>query len=87
MFASAKSAYSDSVAAASSRLQAAAATVSAAAFGPPQGAYESISSVAASKLSEGLSLASAQYESAKTYVGGMQIPLLGLIPRANLVDD
>jgi len=75
MFASVESAYSDSVAAASERLQAAISAVSptASASGlfakSTQGAYESISSIASSRLAEGLGSASAQYESAKVAVG------------------
>ena len=41
-------------------------------WGPPQGALESMSSVAASKLSEGLSAASAHYTAATSYVGAVQ---------------
>ncbi|KAF2114135.1 hypothetical protein BDV96DRAFT_647616 [Lophiotrema nucula] len=62
-------AYSDSVAAASERLQAALQytdSIKSYAAGPTQGYFESVSSVAASKLSEGLSAATAQFTSQPT---------------------
>ncbi|KAF2184083.1 hypothetical protein K469DRAFT_689432 [Zopfia rhizophila CBS 207.26] len=62
-------AYSDSVAAASEKLQAALQytdSVKSYAAGPTQGYFESVSSVASSKLSEGLSQASAQFASQPT---------------------
>ncbi|KAF2015601.1 hypothetical protein BU24DRAFT_181385 [Aaosphaeria arxii CBS 175.79] len=62
-------AYSDSVAAASERLQVALQytdSVKSYAAGPTQGYFESVSSVAASKLSEGISAASAQFTSKPT---------------------
>jgi hypothetical protein len=62
-------AYSDSVAAASKNLQVALQytdSVKSYAAGPTQGYLESASSIAASKLSEGLSLASAQFTSKPT---------------------
>jgi hypothetical protein len=62
-------AYSDSKAAASDRLQAALQytdSVKSYAAGPTQGYFESVSSIAASKLSEGLSAASAQFTSQPT---------------------
>jgi hypothetical protein len=62
-------AYSDSVAVASERLQVAlqyTETIKSYAAGPTQGYFESVSSVAASKLSEGLSVASAQFSSKPT---------------------
>lgn len=62
-------AYSDSVAAANERLQVALQytdSVKSYAAGPTQGYFESVSSIAASKLSEGLSAASAQFTSQPT---------------------
>lgn len=62
-------AYSDSVAAASKKLEGAllyTESVKSYAAGPTQGYLESVSSIAASKLSEGLSLASAQFTSKPT---------------------
>jgi hypothetical protein len=70
---SVEKAYSDSVAAASAKLQAALQYTDSAksyAYGPTQGVLESASSIAASKLSEGLSLASAQFKSQPTPVMG-----------------
>ncbi|KAF2003954.1 hypothetical protein P154DRAFT_63512 [Amniculicola lignicola CBS 123094] len=69
MFSMIDKAYSDSLAAASERLQAAlqyTESVKNYAAGPTQGYFESVSSVAASKLSEGLSAASAQFTSQPT---------------------
>ncbi|KAF8861357.1 hypothetical protein BDZ45DRAFT_800082 [Acephala macrosclerotiorum] len=61
--------YNDAVAAASSII-----------YGTPTPSYQAIlqsaSSVAQSKLSEGLSAASAQFDSAKSYVGAMNTPRL-----------
>lgn len=77
---SAASAYSDSVAAANSRLNEAVSFANSKAAGaseylwPTQGALESVSSVAASKLSEALNAASAQYSSVKTAVGATPTP-------------
>ncbi|KAF2124282.1 hypothetical protein P153DRAFT_138471 [Dothidotthia symphoricarpi CBS 119687] len=62
-------AYSDSVAAASDRLQAALQytnSVKSYAAGPTQGYFESVSSIASSRLSEGISQASAQFSSKPT---------------------
>jgi hypothetical protein len=62
-------AYSDSVAAASQQLQGAlqyTETVKSYAAGPTQGYFESVSSIASSRLSEGLSQASAQLSSQPT---------------------
>ncbi|KAF2200778.1 hypothetical protein GQ43DRAFT_373057 [Delitschia confertaspora ATCC 74209] len=73
MMASVEKAYSDSVATASGKLKAALQytdSVKSYAAGPTPGAFESVSSVAASKLSEGLSLASAQFSSQPTPVLG-----------------
>ncbi|KAF2860388.1 hypothetical protein K470DRAFT_276973 [Piedraia hortae CBS 480.64] len=72
MYASAGSAYSDAVAAASKQYQgvlSAAPTISNPFASTSQPAYESINSVASSRLAEGLSAASAQYESAKVALG------------------
>ncbi|KAF2660332.1 hypothetical protein K491DRAFT_711832 [Lophiostoma macrostomum CBS 122681] len=69
MFSMIEQAYSDSVGAASDRLQAALQytdSVKSYAAGPTQGYFESVSSIAASKLSEGLSAASAQFTSQPT---------------------
>jgi hypothetical protein len=69
MFSMIEQAYSDSVAAASERLQAALQytdSIKSYAAGPTQGYFESVSSVAASKLSEGLSVATAQFASQPT---------------------
>ncbi|KAF2867420.1 hypothetical protein BDV95DRAFT_610816 [Massariosphaeria phaeospora] len=62
-------AYSDSVAAASERLQVALQytdSMKSYAAGPTQGYFESVSSIAASRLSEGLSQATAQFSSQPT---------------------
>lgn len=62
-------AYSDSLGAASERLQAALQytdSVKSYAAGPTQGYFESVSSIASSRLSEGLSAASAQFTSQPT---------------------
>jgi hypothetical protein len=62
-------AYSDSLASASEKLQAALQytdSVKSYAAGPTQGYFESVSSIASSKLSEGLSLASAQFTAQPT---------------------
>jgi len=62
-------AYSDSVAAASDKLEAALQytdSVKSYAAGPTQGYFESVSSIAASKLSEGTSLAPARFTSQPT---------------------
>lgn len=68
MFASVESAYFAAVQAANGRLSTA--------FAPKtQDTYASISSVAASRLSEGLSAASAQYQSAKIAVGAEPTPV------------
>lgn len=68
MFASVEAAYFAAVQAANGRLSSA--------FAPKtQDTYASISSVAASRLSEGLSAASAQYQSAKTAVGAEPTPV------------
>ena len=73
-----ESAYSDSVAGASSRLQAGLLAASTAVYGTPTPAYQSIwaslSSVAQAKMSEGVSLASAQYDEAKSYVAAINTP-------------
>ncbi|KAF2725300.1 hypothetical protein K431DRAFT_281246 [Polychaeton citri CBS 116435] len=70
MFASAESAYSDSVNAASRRLKDALnAMPTVPALSTAQGAYESMSSIASSRLSEGLAAASSQYDAAKLAVG------------------
>jgi hypothetical protein len=74
MFSSVEVGYSDSVAAASRRLQSALSAVSTGVYSAPPGALESISSVASSRLSEALSLASAQYLSAKTAIGATPTP-------------
>ncbi|KAK0121967.1 hypothetical protein ONS95_010238 [Cadophora gregata] len=75
MFSSAEAIFSDSRAAASSRLQLALAAASTAVYGTPTPAYQSvlssISSVAQSKLSEGLNRASAQYQDGKDYVAAI----------------
>lgn len=62
-------AYSDSLAAASERLQVAAQiteSVKSYAAGPTQGYFESVSSIASSRLSEGISAASAQFTAQPT---------------------
>jgi hypothetical protein len=73
-----ETAYANSVAAASSRLQDAVSAASTIVYGTPTPAYqsvwESLSSVAQSRMSEGLSAASAQYEEAKSYVGSLNAP-------------
>lgn len=64
-----ENAYSDSVAVASERLQAAlkySESIKNYAAGPTQGYFESVSSIAASRLSEGLSAASAQFSAKPT---------------------
>lgn len=69
MLAMIEKAYSDSVAAASERLDAAlqyTESVKSYAAGPTQGYFESVSSIASSRLSEGLSHASAQFSSQPT---------------------
>ncbi|KAJ4355372.1 uncharacterized protein N0V89_003388 [Didymosphaeria variabile] len=69
MLAMIEKAYSDSVAAASERLGAAlqyTESVKSYAAGPTQGYFESVSSIASSRLSEGLSHASAQFSSQPT---------------------
>ncbi|KUJ19218.1 uncharacterized protein LY89DRAFT_484618 [Mollisia scopiformis] len=75
MFSSVEAAYSDSVNAASSRLGSALSAASTAIYGTAtpqyQAALASISAVAQSKLSEGLSAASAQFDSAKSYVAAV----------------
>lgn len=68
---SADSAFSVATAAADSDAQVAFTTASSAYYGPPQGAIESISSVASSKLSQGLSAASAHFENGKSYVNAI----------------
>ncbi|WPH04934.1 Hypothetical protein R9X50_00783100 [Acrodontium crateriforme] len=77
MYTSIESAYSDSLAAASKRLQeVVGATIAA---NPPttssRGAYQIISSIASSRLAEGISAASAQYQSAKISVGVEPTPV------------
>ncbi|OCL08928.1 hypothetical protein AOQ84DRAFT_31497 [Glonium stellatum] len=77
MFSSVERAYSGSLAAASEKLQAAlhyTNTIKSYVSGPTQGVLESVSSIAASRLSEGLSLASAQYTNAKIAVGAQPTP-------------
>jgi hypothetical protein len=73
-----ETAYSDSVAAASSRLQVALSAASTIVYGTSTPAYqsvwESISSVAQSRLSEGISVASAQFDEAKSYVAALNTP-------------
>jgi hypothetical protein len=69
MLAMVEKAYSDSLAAASERLEAAlqyTASVKSYAAGPTQGYFESVSSIASSRLSEGLSHATAQFSSQPT---------------------
>ncbi|CAI6341289.1 unnamed protein product [Periconia digitata] len=69
MFSMIEKAYSDSLAAASERLEVAAQyTDSAKTYvaGPTQGYFESVSSIASSRLSEGISAASAQFTSQPT---------------------
>ncbi|KAF1964374.1 hypothetical protein BU23DRAFT_604857 [Bimuria novae-zelandiae CBS 107.79] len=69
MLAMIEKAYSDSLAAASERLDAAlqyTESVKSYAAGPTQGYFESVSSIASSRLSEGLSQASAQFSSQPT---------------------
>lgn len=68
MFASVESAYFAAVQAANGRLSTAFAT-------PTQDTFASISSVAASRLSDGLSAASAQYQNAKIAVGAEPTPM------------
>ena len=78
LFSSAEAAYSDAVAAASSRLQAVLSAGSTAVYGTPTPAYQSalssMSSVAQSKLSEGLSVASSRWEASKSYVAAITTP-------------
>ncbi|OCK79435.1 hypothetical protein K432DRAFT_383064 [Lepidopterella palustris CBS 459.81] len=77
MLSSIEKAYSGSLSAASERLQVALQytdTIKGYASSPSQGALESISSIAISKLSDGLSLASAQYTSAKIAAGAQPTP-------------
>jgi hypothetical protein len=76
MFQSAKSAYSDAISAASERYGSAAESLPTIApvFEKVEDAYASISAIAASRLSEGLSAASAQYYSAKIAVGAEPTP-------------
>jgi hypothetical protein len=76
MFQSAKSAYSDAVSAASERYGSAAESLPTIApvFEKVEDAYASISAIAASRLSEGLSAASAQYQNAKIAVGAEPTP-------------
>jgi hypothetical protein len=76
MFQSAKSAYSDAISAASERYGSAAEALPTVApvFEKVEDAYASISAIAASRLSEGLSAASAQYQSAKIAVGAEPTP-------------
>lgn len=89
MFSSVESAYSEATKAASSRFQAARSAAPSVGFGQhesfysqamsaywgkPTGAFESMSIVASSKLSEGLSAASAHFEDAKTYLNAVQTP-------------
>lgn len=75
MFSSVDAAYSDSVKAASGRLESALSVASTAIYGTPtpqyQAALASMSLVAQSKLSEGLSAASSQFDSAKSYVAAI----------------
>ena len=69
MFSLIENAYSDSVSAASEKLQAAlkyTESVKSYAAGPTQGYFESVSSIASSRLSEGLSAASAQFSAKPT---------------------
>ena len=73
MLSSVESAYSDSLARATAGLQAALAHTTLLAT-PTQAPYESISSLASSRLAEGLSIASAQYSSAKSAAGLEQAP-------------
>jgi hypothetical protein len=68
-------AYSDSVGVASERLQVALQytdSVKSYAAGPTQGYFESVSSIAASRLSEGLSQASAQFSPQTTAAGALE---------------
>jgi hypothetical protein len=76
MFQSAKSAYSDAISAASERYGSVAESLPTVApvFEKVEDAYASISAIAASRLSEGLSVASAQYQSAKIAVGAEPTP-------------
>lgn len=87
LFASAESAYSNAVAAANEKLQSVFGTTSqgyyesitsaiaAAIARPTPTGFEGVSAIASSRLSEGLSLASAQYQSAKVAVGLEPAPL------------
>ncbi|KAK5291037.1 hypothetical protein LTR16_002372 [Cryomyces antarcticus] len=77
MLSSIESAYSGSLSAASEKLRSAlgyTATASSMLPSPSQRALESISSMASSRLAEGLSIASAQYTSAKIAVGAQPTP-------------
>ena len=73
-----ETAYSDSVGAASSKLQEALSAASTIVYGTPTPAYqsvwESLSSGAQSRMSDGLSAASAQYEEARNYVASLNAP-------------
>lgn len=76
MLSSAEKVYSDYVSAANEKYQSAVSAVSTAAYGTSTPAYqsvfESMSLMAQSRLSEGLSAASAQYSDAKSYVAAVQ---------------
>jgi hypothetical protein len=78
MLGSLETAYIDSVAAARARLQDAVSAASTVVYGTPTPAYQSVwgslSSAAQSRLSDGLSAASAQYEEAKSYVASLNAP-------------
>jgi hypothetical protein len=78
MFGSVENAYSGFILAATSRLQSALSAASTVAYGTPtpihQSIIESMSSIAQSRLSEGLSVASAHYREAKSYISAVQTP-------------